>query len=360
MKLAMGTVIREQRRALHLTQEQLAEAMGVSVGAVSKWENDTTTPDLPTVVALAELFSVSADVLLGHTVQDQSAARLVREIKRLCGEKNYAEGCSLAERALLRWPNHMKVLFHSANLYLNYGMEQQDTPALHRALELFERCRALIGQSDDERITPETLELGVVWAYCGLGRNEEALCRLKRHNGNGVNSDFIGALLVEERRFDEAKEYLSEAMLERGTSLVNIAAGLAACFEDAGQYGEADAILDWVQTMLEKLELPGRNSPLVYIRAWLLFLRAGVQAHSLGDEAAAEDLLRRAVAAARRFDADPVYTPRGIRFYCGSGNEVATFGPGAGAMQVLERGVSQSEKQPTLRDLWEKVVQNEA
>ena len=41
---ALGERIRMHRRRLGYTQEQLAEALGVTVGAVSKWETDSTTP----------------------------------------------------------------------------------------------------------------------------------------------------------------------------------------------------------------------------------------------------------------------------------------------------------------------------
>lgn len=359
MKPAMGAVIRQQRQALKLTQEQLAEACGVSVGAVSKWENDTTTPDLGTVVSLAELFGVSTDVLLGHTLQSGGPNEWAERIKRLTGEKQYEQGQPMVEQALLRWPNHLNVLFYSANYYASWGAEHHNSGATRRGLELFERSLPLANQSEDEHINEAAISYGITLCYLNLGETEQALRLLKRHNGNGVNSHMIGALLVEQRKFEEARIYLSEAMLERGSQIVEIAAGLAACLDADGDYAEAYGVLTWAHNMLQELELPGQNSPLLYIRAWLLILRAGVQANFIGDLPLAEKLLRQAVDAARRFDADPVFTPKGIRFYRGSGREVATFGSGLKAMEMLQSSAAQPDTLPALKELWERVMKDE-
>jgi len=47
-----------------MSQEQLADAVGVSRQAVSKWESEQATPDLEKVVAMSEIFEVTTDYLL--------------------------------------------------------------------------------------------------------------------------------------------------------------------------------------------------------------------------------------------------------------------------------------------------------
>ena len=51
--------IRFYRRQEGLTQEQLAEAMGVSVAAVSKWEQGQSLPEIPMLMELADFFDLS-------------------------------------------------------------------------------------------------------------------------------------------------------------------------------------------------------------------------------------------------------------------------------------------------------------
>ena len=54
------------RKMRGLTQEDLAERLHLSPQAVSKWENDLTSPDLDTLAQLAEIFNISTDELLGR------------------------------------------------------------------------------------------------------------------------------------------------------------------------------------------------------------------------------------------------------------------------------------------------------
>jgi len=64
-KETLGKRIAALRKEKGLTQEQLAEKVGVSAQAVSKWENDVSCPDITLLPLLADLFGVSVDELLG-------------------------------------------------------------------------------------------------------------------------------------------------------------------------------------------------------------------------------------------------------------------------------------------------------
>lgn len=66
MEQTLGKRIMGYRKQLGLTQEQLAERLGVTAQAVSKWENDQSCPDITMLPKLAEEFSVSVDELLGR------------------------------------------------------------------------------------------------------------------------------------------------------------------------------------------------------------------------------------------------------------------------------------------------------
>jgi len=63
--LTMGKRIMMLRKEQGLTQEQLAEKLGVSAQAVSKWENDVSCPDISIIPQLADVLRVSTDELLG-------------------------------------------------------------------------------------------------------------------------------------------------------------------------------------------------------------------------------------------------------------------------------------------------------
>ena len=65
MKLNIGENIRRLRRSADMTQEQLADKLGVAYQSVSRWENGTTYPDMELLPALSSIFGVTVDELLG-------------------------------------------------------------------------------------------------------------------------------------------------------------------------------------------------------------------------------------------------------------------------------------------------------
>ncbi len=64
MNETLGKRIADLRKKASMTQEDLAEKLGISAQAVSKWENDQTCPDITLLPTLAELLKTSLDELL--------------------------------------------------------------------------------------------------------------------------------------------------------------------------------------------------------------------------------------------------------------------------------------------------------
>ena len=60
---SIGQRISKLRKEKSLSQEYIAEQIGVTRQAVSKWENDTSAPDTYNLIALAELFNVSVEYI---------------------------------------------------------------------------------------------------------------------------------------------------------------------------------------------------------------------------------------------------------------------------------------------------------
>lgn len=71
MEQTLGKRIVQYRKSLGLTQDQLAEKLGVTAQAVSKWENDQSCPDISILPKLAEIFGVTTDALLGSSLVQQ-------------------------------------------------------------------------------------------------------------------------------------------------------------------------------------------------------------------------------------------------------------------------------------------------
>lgn len=67
-----GQRFQRLRKAKGLTQEDVAEKLNISAQAVSKWENDLTSPDISVLAELSEMFGVTLDELLGKEVSGKA------------------------------------------------------------------------------------------------------------------------------------------------------------------------------------------------------------------------------------------------------------------------------------------------
>ena len=63
--MTLGEQIQSLRKAAGLSQEELGDKLGVARQSVSKWESDTTIPELDKLIAMSRLFGVTIGALLG-------------------------------------------------------------------------------------------------------------------------------------------------------------------------------------------------------------------------------------------------------------------------------------------------------
>ena len=82
MNTTLGKRIAALRREKELKQDELAEKLGVSAQAVSKWENDQTCPDISLLPSLAKILGVTVDELLSGKQENAPVVQVVPESKR--------------------------------------------------------------------------------------------------------------------------------------------------------------------------------------------------------------------------------------------------------------------------------------
>lgn len=347
--------IKLYRKGSNMTQEQLAEAVGVTVGAVSKWESGTTVPDLCTLMALAELFQISLDALLGFRLKGESGDTMADAIKACTGDRSWEKGRRQADAALQRFPNHFGVVHRSAVFYEMMGLETGVEEDLRRAISLYERACTLLEQNRDPAIGHHTLQMHISQCWQWLGESEKALALLRANNEGGVYDDLVGVILMNLKRWDEATRVLSESMLDSLGRLERSAMGLWNCLSDGlGQHREALELQEWMARVYEGL-YPEGGCYLYKINA-ALYAGCAIMALRLGEETCAVDYLRQAKALAERFDADPSYEMAQIRFYHGrSATAHDDFGTTAleGIRRPLER--QDEPERAALLALWEQV-----
>lgn len=357
MKIKLADQIRSFRKARSLTQEQLAEALGVTVGAVYKWETQRSTPDIDLIIALADLFDTSVDVLLGYEVKSNKQAATVARLNAYLHERDQS-GLEEAEKALLRYPNSFEVVHQSARLYYLFGLMTRDEPLLLRSIALLERSILLLGQNTDPEISELSLYSDIAGAYSSLGDEEKALEILKKNNSRGVNNDLIGLSLAGIcNRPDEAVEYLSVSLVDQLASLVRVASGYMNVYFKKNDFASGEAILRTALDFFSDLKVPDKACFLDKVCADFHVCLAFAQ-HRQGKSEEARRSLRAAKELAECFDRAPDYAVDSIRFVRTAERHTAFDDMGATAAETVLRAVEDMEC-PEFAALWREISHEE-
>lgn len=80
--MTLGKKIQKLRKEKNWTQEELAERLGVSSQAVSKWETDISSPDISLLRPLAAVMEISVDYLLNPNEEEQAQVWMAAENKK--------------------------------------------------------------------------------------------------------------------------------------------------------------------------------------------------------------------------------------------------------------------------------------
>ena len=355
MKMMLAENIRAFRKARSLTQEQLSEALGVTAGAVYKWEAKLSTPELELIIQMADFFDTSVDVLLGYEVKDNRLETTVKRLQEYRRSKDW-DGLAEAEKALKKYPHSFQIVSESAALYRAFGFDSGDKALFRRALELLEQSRLLLSQNEDPQISEQTIYGRIADTYLGLGETDKAIELWKTHNADGVYSPRIGHILAQSDHIEEAVPFLSEALLKLVSDLITTIIGYVNVYLNHGDHASAQAILHWGISLLQGLREGGKPNYFDRVSAVLLVALAGSQ-HLSGQGDEARDTLIKAKALAAFFDASPSYDESDIRFVGRIDGASAYDDLGATAMDGVRNAVSQFENEE-FTALWSAVSED--
>ena len=134
MQLNIGTKIKELRRRDGRTQEALAEALGVTNQAVSRWESGGSYPDMEIVPAIANYFHVSIDELFGYRNDREERIKRILEkaknqihmqgtiLEKDCG--NYEGIVQMLREASEEFPNEPEIMYLFADALHRLGWQK--------------------------------------------------------------------------------------------------------------------------------------------------------------------------------------------------------------------------------------------
>ncbi|MBR2750537.1 MAG: helix-turn-helix domain-containing protein [Clostridiales bacterium] len=353
MKNNFPANIKSFRKERGLTQEQLAEVFGVTVGAVHKWEAALSTPDISLLMEMADFFDISLDVLVGFDIRDNRVSILARKLRKLTDSMD-PSGPEEAEKALKKYPNSFNIVYESAYLYRAFAaLFEIDKKYCVRAKELYEQAIRLISQNTDPNIDETHLYGQLAQVYLMMGDTDTSLKIFQDHNAGYIYNSYIGSLLVEKGQYAEAETYLSYALVNQISARVNLISNKARCYLETKNYKEAEAILEMG---IKENEFFRRNEEPFYLdRIDSLFLTALAYVElKIKNQKKAKDLLQKAKKKAELFDAAPNYDARRERFVDIQEPCMAFDTTGKTSIEGIENTIKYLKSQE-LAELWKSI-----
>ena len=154
--MTVGNVIRLYRKKLGMTQEEMAERLGVTTPAVNKWENDKSQPDIALLAPIARLLGITTDTLLSFrdSLTNEEIAVFVKKLDEDLTTREYAEVFEEAKKTIESYPNCDQLLWQTA-VILHAKRTMDHIPDKERYDDTIFRWLERCLNSEDETIRKE-------------------------------------------------------------------------------------------------------------------------------------------------------------------------------------------------------------
>lgn len=368
MRIKLAENIKAFRKERKMTQEQLAEALGVTVGTIHKWEKKLSTPELSLIFAMADLFGISTDVLLGYEWRNGNTVDFIKQIQQMIMEKKFEEAVAEAEKAIKKFPNNFEIVYQGAMAYLEWsrtfemeqGLTDWQEKAHTRGDEIFRHALELLSQNTDPTINYVSLcrQLAHFHEFCT--HIYEAVEVLKESNVCGINDALIGYLYVAYIHDPaKAEEYLGKAYTSLLDDLDSVILGFADTCARRGDADHAIAYVEWLRKIHRGIQPENSICAIDWYDAFLLRTQALFSCQK-GDYESAKAYLREAQKEALRYDNAVPDNLTGIEvnriMHIQSQPRYVGFAAVKTAMQRLDEMANFSDEYaPHLAELWMEV-----
>lgn len=217
-KIKIGEKIRLLRKKNDVTQDRLAEHLGVTPQAVSRWESGVCYPDMNALPAIADYFSVSMDELLCYTgTRKEAKVRdYLAQAEHLLDRERVGEALEVLRRAMADVPSDYALQLETAGVLSLYAslLEEQNgeraKAAMQAALsEAVSLCRHILEDCTDDGLRDETKKtLCDIYAHqLGDGSRAEEIAD-QLHSMNVSREIIRATMLTGDVAFEQAQKNL--------------------------------------------------------------------------------------------------------------------------------------------------------
>lgn len=151
--MQIGEVIRKYRKSADMTQEEMANRLGVTAPAVNKWENRNSYPDITLLAPIARLLGISTDELLSYheELSSEEIQALVRTADNKFQTENYEDVFHWIKKELEKYPNCDQLIWQMA-VMLDANRLMKDLPDSGNYADYICSCYTHVLGSTDETL----------------------------------------------------------------------------------------------------------------------------------------------------------------------------------------------------------------
>ncbi|MBP5491617.1 MAG: helix-turn-helix transcriptional regulator [Clostridiales bacterium] len=308
MELKLAENIRRLRKEKPMTQEALADALGVTVGAVYKWEADLSTPELPMLVKLAELFDTSVDTLIGYESTDNSKQVIIDRIYGYSAKKD-RKAIEEADLALAKYPNDYWVVLAAANIYSNFGVEEKpkNKAMIRKAIALFEKAARIVPHDADPKYGKLAALGSSATLYYFIDEKDKALTMLKKHNEAGIfDARIVAMMTMNGDTSDNCQWRIVDSFWRTCSDIFNTSNALLLFYKNRGELERIKTLARWSIEYVTSIRK--NDDPCFLDKMIASFTMAESYAYFKGgDPDKALNLMKKAKEIGDRFDQAPNY-----------------------------------------------------
>lgn len=164
--MKISQIIKEKRKHLGLTQENIAEYLGVSIPAVSKWENGTTYPDITLLPGLARLLKTDLNTLMSFNeeMSEVEIKNVVMKVQSIIQEDGFEDGFQFALDQVRAFPT-CENLIYSLGVFLQPSLGLQSVEHQSKYREELAKLYFRIRNSENIEIKKEAISF-LFYLHC--------------------------------------------------------------------------------------------------------------------------------------------------------------------------------------------------
>ncbi|MBQ3099597.1 MAG: helix-turn-helix transcriptional regulator [Clostridia bacterium] len=250
--MSIGSTIKKLRRDRDMTQEQLADHLGITANAVSQWECDRTAPDISQLPILAGLFSVTIDTLLEYDcdAQKEDIENFFRMIREELPNDDMETRIRLGKEYIAKYPKNYDIAHEMCwIIYWSDKTVRREYLPLLRSL-----CEKIIAEC-----TVQTYREAAIELMCTLGNDQdwERWSKMCARDYKTYRGEILEKRLLEQEKYDECVLRKGANKLEYFCHLLN---------SNCGNRNASEESLAWINYRIDMIRSFGEGGEIP--KAW--------------------------------------------------------------------------------------------